>query len=84
MPYQPDAAFAGLFRAFTSKPDSIGTLLTDLMKDRSADAPLLVSTASDIARIWDYDLRRCALSGGMKRFRQFGGAEHVRHALEVV
>jgi hypothetical protein len=45
---------------------------------------LLVSTASDIARIWDYDLRRCALSGGMKRFRQFGGAEHVRHALEVV
>jgi hypothetical protein len=39
MPYQLDAAFAGLFRAFTSKLDSIGTLLTDLMKDRSADAP---------------------------------------------
>jgi Domain of unknown function (DUF5624) len=34
---------------FTREPDSIGTLLTDLMKDRSADAPLLVSTASDIA-----------------------------------
>jgi hypothetical protein len=37
-----------------------------------------------VLRIWDYELRRCALSGVMKRFRQFGGAEHVRHALEVV
>lgn len=49
-PYQPEAAFAGLFHAFTGGGEhSIGTQLTRLMTERSASDPLLVSTASDIA-----------------------------------
>lgn len=48
MPYQPNAAFAGLFRAFTSDPQSIGAHLTRQMAQRQADDPLLVSTGSDI------------------------------------
>jgi len=48
MPYQPNAAFAGLFRAFTSDPQSIGAHLTGQMTRQDADAPLLVSTGSDI------------------------------------
>jgi hypothetical protein len=48
MPYQPNAAFAGLFRAFTSDPQSIGTHLTQQMARQQADDPLLVSTGSDI------------------------------------
>ena len=48
--YRPDPAFAALFSAFTGgQPQSIGTQLTELMKQQSADQPLLVSTASDIA-----------------------------------
>src|SRR6185295_14146132 len=38
-----------LFRAFTGEEASIGAELTRLMVARSADDPLLVSTASDIA-----------------------------------
>src|ERR1700754_4452535 len=50
MPYQPDPAFAALFAAFTGgSPDSIGAQLTRQMVEQSAGAPLLVSTASDIA-----------------------------------
>jgi len=50
MPYQPDPAFAGLFAAFTGgSPESIGAQLTRQMVEQSAGAPLLVSTASDIA-----------------------------------
>lgn len=48
MPYQPNAAFAGLFRAFTSDPQSIGAHLTQQMAQQQADDPLLVSTGSDI------------------------------------
>jgi hypothetical protein len=48
MSYQPNAAFAGLFRAFTSDPQSIGAHLTERMAQEQADAPLLVSTGSDI------------------------------------
>ena len=49
MTYQPHPAFAELFRAFTSDPASIGNQLTQQMMQREADAPLLVSTASDVA-----------------------------------
>ncbi|MGH8779208.1 DUF5624 domain-containing protein [Paraburkholderia sp.] len=49
MIHEPNAAFAGLFRAFTSDPASIGNQLTQQMKRLDADAPLLVSTGSDIA-----------------------------------
>lgn len=49
MNYQPDASFAGLFRAFTSDPRSIGAQLTAQMDALSANDPLLVSTGSDIA-----------------------------------
>lgn len=49
MPYQPDAAFAGLFRAFTGQTDSIGGELTRALMDATAAQPLLVSTASDVA-----------------------------------
>jgi hypothetical protein len=46
--YQPDAAFAALFRAFTSDPDSTGQHLTAcLARQRSGD-PLLVTAGSDI------------------------------------
>lgn len=48
MPYQPNAAFAGLFRAFTSDPQSIGAHLTQQMAQQQRDDPLLVSTGSDI------------------------------------
>ena len=48
MTYQPHPAFAALFRAFTSDPASIGNQLTQQMTRREADAPLLVSTGSDI------------------------------------
>ena len=48
MAYQPDAAFAGLFRAFTSDAQSIGSHLTQQMAQQAADAALLVSTGSDI------------------------------------
>jgi hypothetical protein len=48
MPYQPDAAFAGLFRAFTSDPQSIGAHLTQQMAQQADDTPMLVSTGSDI------------------------------------
>lgn len=48
MAYQPNAAFAGLFRAFTSDPQSIGAHLTEQMARQAADDPLLVSTGSDI------------------------------------
>jgi hypothetical protein len=48
MSYQPNAAFAGLFRAFTSDPQSIGAHLTQQMAQQQADDPLLVSTGSDI------------------------------------
>ena len=48
MPYQPNAAFAGLFRAFTSDPQSIGAHLTQQMARQQCDDPLLVSTGSDI------------------------------------
>ena len=57
-----------------------GGLTPDFLALSWKDAIALVG----VLRIWDYELRRCALSGVMKRFRQFGGAEHVRHALEVV
>ncbi len=49
MAYQPDAAFTGLFHAFTGHERSIGRALTQLMIERSSGDPLLVSTASDIA-----------------------------------
>ena len=49
MAYQPDAAFAGLFRAFTSDPQSIGMHLTQQMAQQADDAAMLVSTGSDIA-----------------------------------
>ena len=49
MPYQPDPAFAGLFRAFTGQADSIGGELTRALMAATAGQPLLVSTASDIA-----------------------------------
>jgi hypothetical protein len=48
MPYQPNAAFAGLFRAFTADPQSIGAHLTRQMAQQHRDDPLLVSTGSDI------------------------------------
>ncbi|MGE8489914.1 MAG: DUF5624 domain-containing protein, partial [Paraburkholderia nemoris] len=48
MSYQPNAAFAGLFRAFTSDPQSIGIHLTQQMAQLQADDPMLVSTGSDI------------------------------------
>jgi len=46
--YRPDEAFAGLFRAFTGQPDSIGGELTSALVAATAKQPLLVSTASDI------------------------------------
>ena len=49
VPYRPDEAFAGLFRAFTGGEPSIGATLTARMVERSAGDPLLVSTASDMA-----------------------------------
>jgi hypothetical protein len=48
MSYQPDSAFAGLFRAFTSDPDSIGAHITQQMAQLHADDPLIVSSGSDI------------------------------------
>lgn len=48
MSYQPNAAFAGLFRAFTSDPQSIGAHITQEMAKLNANDPLLVSTGSDI------------------------------------
>ncbi|CAD6520180.1 hypothetical protein LMG27952_01264 [Paraburkholderia hiiakae] len=48
MSYQPDPAFAGLFRAFTSDPQSIGAHLTGQMAALAASDPLVVSTGSDI------------------------------------
>jgi hypothetical protein len=48
-PYQPEAAFASLFRVFTGQSDSIGTALTQTMVADTGAQPLLVSTASDIA-----------------------------------
>src|SRR5579871_1878021 len=48
MSYQPDPAFAGLFRAFTSDPESIGAHLSMQMAQRAARDPLIVSTGSDI------------------------------------
>ena len=47
--YQPEPAFAGLFRAFTGQADSIGGELTRAMIAATAEQPLLVSTAADIA-----------------------------------
>lgn len=49
MPYQPNPAFAGLFKAFTGQADSIGGELTRAFMAASRDDALLVSTASDIA-----------------------------------
>ncbi|VVD88401.1 DUF5624 domain-containing protein [Pandoraea fibrosis] len=49
MSYQPHSAFAGLFHAFTSAPDSLGNHLAQVMSARDAALPLLVSTGSDIA-----------------------------------
>jgi len=49
MSYEPDRAFAGLFRAFTSDPNSIGDDLLQLVVRQTSDCPLVVSTASDIA-----------------------------------
>ncbi|VVD92922.1 hypothetical protein PPN31114_01759 [Pandoraea pneumonica] len=49
MSYQPHAAFAGLFHAFTSDPQSLGNRLAKTMSARDAALPLLVSTGSDIA-----------------------------------
>ncbi|MFT4068197.1 DUF5624 domain-containing protein [Paraburkholderia sp.] len=49
MNYQPDSAFAGLFRAFTSDPESIGAHLSVQMAELAARDPLIVSTGSDIA-----------------------------------
>jgi hypothetical protein len=48
MNYQPDPAFAGLFRAFTSDPQSIGAHLSMQMAELAARDPLVVSTGSDI------------------------------------
>jgi Domain of unknown function (DUF5624) len=48
MSYQPHAAFAGLFRAFTSDPRSIGARLTQQMDQLHASDPLIVSSGSDI------------------------------------
>ena len=48
MSYQPHSAFAGLFHAFTSAPDSLGNRLAQAMSARDAALPLLVSTGSDI------------------------------------
>jgi hypothetical protein len=48
MSYQPNVAFARLFRTFTSDPQSIGAHLTQQMAQQQADDPLLVSTGSDI------------------------------------
>lgn len=48
MSYQPDAAFAGLFRAFTSDPQSIGAHITQQMAQLHADDPMIVSSGSDI------------------------------------
>ncbi len=39
---------------------------------------------AEVLRIWDCAFGRCALSGVMKRFRQFGCAEHTCDALDVV
>ncbi|VVD97549.1 hypothetical protein PIN31115_01928 [Pandoraea iniqua] len=49
MSYQPHSAFAGLFHAFTSDPNSLGNRLAKTMSARDAALPLLVSTGSDIA-----------------------------------
>ncbi|SMG53627.1 DUF5624 domain-containing protein [Paraburkholderia susongensis] len=48
MAYQPNPSFAGLFRAFTSDPQSIGAGLTSQMDRLGENDPLLVSTGSDI------------------------------------
>ncbi|WP_028220403.1 DUF5624 domain-containing protein [Paraburkholderia oxyphila] len=48
MPYQPNPSFAGLFRAFTSDPQSIGAAITAQMDRLGEDDPMLVSTGSDI------------------------------------
>ncbi|QBR03664.1 DUF5624 domain-containing protein [Paraburkholderia pallida] len=48
MNYQPDPAFAGLFRAFTSDPQSIGGHLSVQMAELTARDPIIVSTGSDI------------------------------------
>ena len=63
MSYQPAAAFAGLFRAFTGEAESVGSLLTQQMNGQSADAPMLVSTASDIVLFPG--------AGGPPRFESF-------------
>jgi hypothetical protein len=49
MSYEPAPAFKNLFTAFTGgQPQSIGTRLTDLMREQRGGDPLIVSTASDI------------------------------------
>ncbi|KVS75501.1 DUF5624 domain-containing protein [Burkholderia cepacia] len=48
MAYQPNPCFAGLFRAFTSDPQSIGAAITAQMDRLGEDDPMLVSTGSDI------------------------------------
>ncbi len=48
MSYQPNAVFAGLFRAFTSDGQSIGAHITQQMARLDAKDPLIVSTGSDI------------------------------------
>lgn len=49
MTYRPDPAFAGLFNAFTGGPACLGAALGDATQAARAGAPLLVTTASDIA-----------------------------------
>lgn len=48
MAYMPDPAFAALFRAFTSDPESTGQNLTAAMARQRAEDPLLVSAGSDM------------------------------------
>jgi hypothetical protein len=48
MTYQPHPEFARLFKTYTGDPDGIGAHLAHRMDALRADAPLLVSTGSDI------------------------------------
>ena len=48
MSYEVHPAFRELYAAYTGDPDGIGPRLNAIAGDRSADAPLIVATGSDV------------------------------------
>jgi hypothetical protein len=69
----------GVFGPVAEQDAIRGCCETQFRRSQRGTTPL----AGEIM-ISDFGFRRCALSGVMKRFHQFGCAEHVRHAFYVV